>query len=263
MQSFKLTASDGRPYQVAMPDSNSDYSSAYVFAFHKSGSTLIQSMLQDYCSVIGVPTFSLFDSVFRQGISTEFVQGDARVCLNKPGYIFTGFRHFPRFEFDMRDRKAILLVRDPRDMLVSLYYSIKTSHPIPSADVKFKRQRQDALEINIDEFVLKRRGLFYNAFKEYMTALSGSDLTIYRYEDVVYRKEEWLRDLVKNLSLKEIDSEIKSVATRSDIIPKAENEAKHIRQVHPGNHKKKLGKKTVDFLNDYFKDFMSEFGYEK
>ena len=262
MESFNLTASDGRPYQVAMPDSNNDCSSAYIFAFHKSGSTLIQTLLQDYCSVIGVPTFSLFDSAFRQGISTEFVQGDASACLNKAGYIFTGFRHFPHFEFDMKDRKAILLVRDPRDMLVSLYYSIKKSHPIPSADVKFRRQRQDALEIDIDEFVLKRRGLFENAFREYMSALSGSDLTVYRYEDVIYDKEAWLGDLVRTLSLNKIDSEIKAAAANADVIPDAEDQSKHIRQVHPGNHKKKLEKKTIDFLNGYFADFMTEFGYD-
>lgn len=263
MESFDLIASDGRHYEVAMPESNRPQPSAYIFAFHKSGSTLIQTMLQDYCSAISVPTFSLFDAAFRQGVSTEFVQGDASDCLNRVGYIFTGFRHFPRFEFEMKDRKAILLVRDPRDMLVSLYYSIKISHSIPSADVRFKRERRDALEIDVDEFVLKRRGLFENAFREYMVALSGSDLTVYRYEDVIYSKEVWLRDLIKKLSLKEMDSEIKAAAARADIIPEAENESKHIRQVHPGNYKKKLAKKTVDILNSYFRDFMSEFGYEK
>ena len=182
--------------------------------------------------------------------------------MRREGYIFTGFRHFPPFDFDMKGRRAILLVRDPRDMLVSLYYSVKTSHEIPKDDTKFQRQREDAADLDINEFVLKRRGLYKNAFETYRKALATSDLTVYRYEDVIYRKAEWLKQIAEALSLKIRPALIASVASQSDIIPDDENEALHIRQVHPGDHKQKLAPQTINMLTSYYEEFLTEYQYE-
>jgi len=218
-----------------MPEAASGYEGAYVFAFHKSGSTLVQRMLESYCQSIGIPAFSLFDMAFSQGVSTDAIQHDASVCLQQRGYLFTGFRHFPSFDLDLTGRKTILLVRDPRDMLVSLYYSVRTSHVIPKGLTRMRKRRDEARESDIDSFVLKNAVTFIKGHKRYREALESSNLKVYRYEDVIYEKRRWLADLVEVLDLESLDALIKSVAGKVDVVPDREDEARHIRQVHPGN----------------------------
>ena len=71
MESLTLLSSTGKQYKIKRPDPAQNGKSSYIFAFHKSGSTLIKTMLESYCRDIGVPAVSLFDSAFSQGISTE------------------------------------------------------------------------------------------------------------------------------------------------------------------------------------------------
>ena len=131
MKSLDLVSKDGRRYKVTLPDPKPDLLSAYVFSFARSGSTLLNNIVTAYCSYLDIPTFSLFNSAFDQGIHTQSIQKDAAGCFEKTGYIYTGFRHFPAFDLDLTDVPAIWLVHDPRDMLVSLYYSVLKSHSIP------------------------------------------------------------------------------------------------------------------------------------
>ena len=131
MQSFSLTSISGKPYKLELPKPKSNFVSKYVFAFAKSGSTLLDNMLSVYCQHIDFPTFSLFNQAFDQGVATSDIGPESRFCFQRNGYLYTGFRHFPHYDLDLADSPAILLVRDPRDMAVSMYYSIMKSHVIP------------------------------------------------------------------------------------------------------------------------------------
>lgn len=248
---------------MKLPEPAAQQRSAYVFAFHKSGSTLIQDMLHAYCKGVGVPAFSLFDEAFRQGVSTNQIDKDAAHCFKPHGYIYTGFRHYPNFPLDLKDVPAVLLVRDPRDMLVSLYHSIRTSHKVPSGNTRLQRQRHKASSMDIDEHVLMRHGMYRNAFNRYREALIGSDIAVYRYEDVIYTKAHWLSQLIEKLALPLDPGLVKTVAARVDVFPEKEDESKHIRQVHPGNYKSSLKMDTIKQLNNHLAEFIEHFGYEK
>ena len=262
MTSVNLVSKQGRQYGVVIPDPKPDFVSAYVFAFTRGGSTLMNDMLATYCQQVKVPTFSLFNAAFDQGVPTQDIKEDASVCFKKHGYIYLGFRHFPSFEFDLRGAPAILLVRDPRDMLVSLYYSVLKSHVIPEGLVSFTKSRKQAGELDINQFVIIRAKSFARQFKRYQNKLSISDLTVYRYEDVIYEKEKWLKDMVTRLGLPQTPELVQDIAKRFDIVPDVENENKHVRQVHPGNHTQKLNPQTICSLNDSLADFLRYFKYE-
>ena len=130
MNSVELVSKQGRHYRVSLPEPKMNLRSAYIFAFARSGSTLLNDMVTAYCRFLEVPTFSLFNSAFDQGVGTHEIDSDALVCFKTSGYIYTGFRHFPAFDLDLASAPTIWLTRDPRDMLVSLYYSVlkKSQH---------------------------------------------------------------------------------------------------------------------------------------
>ncbi|MFH1156191.1 MAG: sulfotransferase domain-containing protein [Pseudomonadota bacterium] len=260
MNTFILHSRDNRPYEIKLPSPKDGLRSSYLFAFAKSGSTLLDNMISTYCQRIGVPCFSLFNQAFGQGIVTADVGGDALVCFKPRGYVYTGFRHYPGFDLPLAGLTSVLLVRDPRDMLVSLYYSVAKSHVIPDGNKLLQERRKQALTDTIDEFVIKRAQRYMKQYRIYKEKLPAS-AKVYRYEDVVFDKINWMDDLVRTLEL-ELDRTImKEVVEQFDIVPDVEDETRHIRQVLPGNHRKKLMPGTIVALDECLHYFLKEYGY--
>ncbi len=261
MQSLQLCSGDGHSYRVNLPKLLEGFKSAYLFSFHKSGSTLMDSMVRKYCRKLGVPTFSLFDSAFDSGIPTKEVMDDALVCFSKTGRIYTGFRHYPRFDLVLTGAPCILLVRDPRDMLVSMYYSVAKSHVVLRNNLEFLKRRRETAGMSVDEFALRKAHMYVHNFNKYQQKLPLDTLTTYRYEDVIYAKEAWLSDLVEKLSLPQDSATIKIIAKQFDIFPKQEKQDKHIRQVHPGNYRSKLAPQTIAAISEELEEFLTYYNY--
>jgi len=262
MNPFQLTSATGKPYQVNLPEPKKGLKKAYIFAFAKSGSTLLDNMVSTYCQLLDIPSFSLFNAAFDQGITTDDVTEDAKAYIEQEGIIYTGFRHFPAFNLDLSGANTILLTRDPRDMLVSKYYSILKSHVIPKGNDRMHENKKQAASLDINDYVLKSACVYNGTFQRYKLMLANSDLTIFRYEDVIFAKEKWLNEVVVKLGLEVAPQIITSVAKQFDVIPERENEDEHIRQVYPGNYLKKLTPDAIAKLNDQLSDFLSFFNYE-
>ena len=58
------------------------------------------------------------------------------------------------------------------------------------------------------------------------------------------------------------DDAIVEIAARYDVIPDAESPDQHVRQVHPGNHRKYLSANVIEFLTGYFDPVLRAFGYK-
>jgi len=86
------------------------------------------------------------------------------------GYIYYGFRDYPpifKTGIDFTKTKNVLLVRDPRDALVSQYYSFKPggSHILP--EEKKHTLKKQGVEISIDEYVLQFAQKLFNKLTDY------------------------------------------------------------------------------------------------
>jgi len=262
MTQLEFTSKQGKQYTVKAPNPSTQFNAAYVFAFAKSGSTLLENMLVTYCQMHKLPQFSIFDVAFNQGIGTAEIAEDVRELIEQDGRIYSGFRHFPAFDLNVKNKKTVLLTRDPRDMLVSMYYSILKSHAIPKANKSLGKQRELTGMRSIDEDVLQRAKGYLNQFNRYQKMLEGSALKSYRYEDVIYKKQDWFADVLNHLGLPVNLNTVKILTKRFDIIPSTEKESEHIRQVHPGNYLKKLKPETIQQLNTILLPFLTTYGYE-
>jgi len=261
MQTLKFRSASGRRYKANLPAPLEGFASSFLFSYHKSGSTLMDNMVSHYCTLHGVPTFSLFSAAFNCGVPTREVTADSSVCFSKHGRVYLGFRHYPSFDLDLTGLRSILLVRDPRDMLVSLYYSVTKSHYIPRNHLKFRKKRIEAVKMDIEQFARQQSKLYMGSLRQYQKKLPRETLTIYRYEDVIYEKIAWLRDLVEQLGLPVDSATIIETAKKFDIFPRQEDRNKHIRQVHPGNHKSQLSQETIEILNHDLKEFLQQYNY--
>jgi hypothetical protein len=261
MQNLQFCSASGEKYRVELPAPLDGLQSAYLFSFHKSGSTLMDNMIRRYCKYSNVPSFSLFNSAFDSGIPTSGVMKDAAICFSKTGRIYTGFRHYPMFALDLTGVACVLLVRDPRDMLVSMYYSVAKSHVLPKGNLSFIKRRRQASRMTVDEFAIKKAPEYKRSLQIYREKLPAATLTTYRYEDVIYEKEVWLKDLVEKLGLPQNDELIRSTARKFDVFPEQENENEHIRQVHPGNYKRKLKQETIAVISETLEEFLDYYNY--
>jgi len=263
MTVHQLYSTKGKAYELTTPEPTSIKPSAFVFAYAKSGSTLLDRMIRQYCGAKGLASFSLYGEAFQKGVRPQEINPDALKCFADSGVIYTGFRNYPGlFDLPLDNKKLILLVRDPRDMLVSLFFSMVKSHPeLRDSGGRWSKEIEEIENKGLIDFVLERAFSYRMYHRRYQEVLKGREHKVYRYEDVIYNKREWLIDILTYLEIEVDESLVDAVVAKNDIIPKAEDDNQHIRQVHPGNYKKKLDPKTILRLNRRLQEFLQAHDY--
>lgn len=241
-----------------------DFPSRFVFAMHKSGSTLLNKMLGNALRLAKVPQIAPGESAFSAGLSGNQLINPQDFVFER-GYCYRGYRMLPPYlqAMDISKNKKILLVRDPRDMLVSHYFSTAFSHVVPETGGvrdKMLERREAARTETIDEYVLSRTDFFSKEFAGYEPLL-GTELRTYRYEDVIFDKANWLTDMLRYFEVDLAPKDIEKIAAKHDVRPDEERPDQHVRQVTPGNYKKHLHEETIAKLNDIFSRPLNQYGY--
>jgi len=87
--------------------------------------------------------------------------------------------------------RAIFIMRDPRDILISWYFSTAYSHPIVSKEDKMAQNRRSLQESTLEEGLLygieflNERGLFVALESWINTDTHDPNVLLVRYEDIV------------------------------------------------------------------------------
>jgi hypothetical protein len=263
-----IFAKEGARVIFRLPEAGkSGLPSGFAFSMHKAGSTLLFNIIEKICKIIDLQYVSIMDEAFIKGFRSYDLSKDVSKIFFTKGYFYGGFRVFP-FQFNiptLAQSKKIFLIRDPRDMLVSFYFSVVKSHLLPEKGKmrdQLMNKRDCASVMNIDEFVIDRSDKFCSWLIGYKKLLAQDKTRVYRYEDIVYNKRSWAEDIIDFFSWPVRRQQIPDIADPFDIIPESENINEHIRQVHPGNHKKKLKADTTLYLTEKFKPYLQMFSYE-
>lgn len=183
------------------------------------------------------------------------------------GYCYTVFgrmvKNIPNFDAFLK----LLMVRDPRDIIPSYYYSRTVSHPIPGDPTKaarFLSDRQRVRGQSVDQFALDYSLQLAMILEEYLRYLEGRPLVyITRYEDMISDFSTWLDNILAFCSFQISDRTRKRLVKASaQPIPVSQSLQQKRRQVLPGDHKRKLQPETISILNERFLPFLKHFGYE-
>jgi hypothetical protein len=183
---------------------------------------------------------------------------------------------------DIDTARILLHLRDPRDVLVSMFFSYCFYHPGKEAPGEGKRA--EVAERGIDNFVLDMAqstsapiegdygtqasmwdvtGNIRQRYDNYLTQLYGRPNTVFvRYEDMILDPSAWLTAVAeayecrsKNL-LQGLENNILSAPA-----PSQENKSEHRRQVLPEDFRRKLDPVTIETLNDIFGPVLEAFNY--
>lgn len=243
----------------------------YVFGIHKCGSTLMHKMVRSACEKAGIPVADIPAIAFHEGLlEKDWSSDETLLPIFERPLVFCGFRALPKIlmhpRMHLRERRFVLLVRDPRDALVSQFFSFggkHVSHKLPEKNKEgFLRAVQSTSELDIDEYALRLARNHLKKLAAYRENLDFSRGLVCRYEDIFFDKEGFLRDIFKHFGL-EVDPEIvRVVAEENDIRPGKEDITKHIRKGTPGDYAEKLKPETIRRLNKILGGMASEYGYD-
>jgi hypothetical protein len=256
--------------EVYLPPSlRPDFPSCAVLAFAKSGSVLVNAIVRELMVEVGVPVIDWPELWYARGIDMATVQANLAEIFPPHGYCFAGFRNFPtpfRSGTAVGRLRKLVVVRDPRDMLVSRYYSSKFSHGfVAKGTPRFEqviRRVIDDCEMDLDRYCKFYSWVINADFFLHRDILADPLTLVLKYEDFVYDKEHLASAICNWFGVDVPQERLSTIIAPHDTIPIAERPDQHIRQAHPGDYLRKLKPTTISTLNDVLAEFMAAFGYK-
>jgi hypothetical protein len=248
-----------------------------AFTTHKAGSMVLHRVLKDICELNRIRYYSPNKSELpfeRMFAGHDFI-ARRRGC-------FGPIRFFvPTQALD--EASIILHLRDPRDVLVSMFYSYCYMH---AGEIEAHTgYRKAVAELGIDKFVLDMAGApFYgyrgdygigsrykkhvgnvlDRYQRYLDELLDRPKTIVvSYEQMVLSFPAWLEKIVSAFELIDPDETRAIVTARhANSVAAGEEDAwSHKRKVTPGDHREKLQPETIQQLDEIFAAALKRLGY--
>lgn len=255
------------------------------FTTPKAASVFIHRVAEELSTEAGLDYFSVNKQNLDEGNAESW-----RSC----GCCFAPLRSLlPSIDVSSLDPYRIILhLRDPRDVLTSLYFSLVYSHPAPSDDPGyFKERRKKWIAAGIDRCILEPTvediswaDKFRQVYARYCEHLLGRPNTVLvSYEEMVTDFRTWLEKVVPQFGVYDEEDTIGRLFEkhRGDFRVEApenrwiarwrrlftpnastENARAHRRRVTPGDYMEKLQPRTIEALNELFKDVLLRLDYE-
>lgn len=253
--------------------SSSTHPSIIHMGLNRSASQWIKSVLRRVSETEGLVHVRwnemAFDSSYPFLDHLESVE-EYQHIFKPRGYLYSAFGGYPVGIPELSRYKVILAVRDPRDILVSRYYSKAFSHRLPfeGSDKRDSvlQERKQARRQSVDEFVLETSDELQETYTIYFDQLldDHSDVHVARYEDMTADVNAWMESILDYIGIsppqsikEEILGEARSVQNK-----KEEDVDSHIRKGKPGDYKHKLSASTISRMNKKFNRVLNYFNYK-
>ena len=168
------------------------------------------------------------------------------------------------FEFPTR-RHLIFHTRDPRDILVSQYFSMGWIHP--TEGTKLAQNREKIQQMPIDEYVLSQietsRWPLVEKFQPLLDREPNPKFeTFVTYETMVTNFQKWIEQVIPPFGVRFPKLAAIKLAWRYRNEFQVDSETmSHKRRIVPGDHREKLQPSTIDQLNQRFENILTRFGY--
>jgi len=245
----------GQDYYV--PATASSLPSVVLVGLPKSGTTLLTKVFRNACELIGVQHLDVHGELFVAGAGhDQSVHAQLREIFEPAGYCYGAFRQAFSFleaagELGLT---TIWIRRDPKDVIVSRYFSDAYSHRAPGGGQRddFLARREEVRAMGVDEFALSQIEPELAVTRRYLDTIPSNNLQVYWYEDLIYRKHAWIAQMMADCRWPLTAEHIDAIVERVDVVPVAEDPKQFIRQVHPGNHKKHLAPETIARIDRRF-----------
>jgi hypothetical protein len=250
-----------------------------VYTTHKAGSMVLHRVLKDICELNRIRYYSPNESKTLLPFDRIFAGQD---FIAKKRGCFGPIRFFVPSKA-IAETSVILHLRDPRDVLTSMFFSYCYMHAGEiEADTGY---RKEVAAAGIDRFVLdmvsaafyeyrgdygigsrykQHVGTVLDRYERYVTELLGRPNTsVVSYEEMVLAFPSWLEKIVSAFDLPDPEETRLVVAARhaNSVAAEEEDVWSHKRKVTPGDHREKLQPDTIRQLDGIFATVLDKLGY--
>jgi hypothetical protein len=260
------------PFELA---STQGAASFMLLTVHKAGSSYVGEVFKEIFARHRYQPFDLMAEVYsgarRMG---DWAEAEIeRLCAS--GSFFGPFRGGHNgLAAHISQARPIIHVRDPRDCVVSNYYSMRYSHGVPPGyeGERLLALRESLEHVTIDGYVenlvIEGRCGDENFCRTFVILdairRTRPDAILSRYEDMVSEFPDWLVGIVEQFGI-EIDYEmVIDLIARTDFLVNLrveEDHRNHKRQITPGDFRRKLTPRSQALLTEHFAEALDAFGY--
>jgi len=166
---------------------------------------------------------------------------------------------------NLAHKKVIFWIRDPRDILVSMYYSFGFTHTLsPNPEIKQYqlRRRQHIKQLTIDEYAIRTAPELKTKFERIRAlfdSLPAKARIVLKYEDMIDHYEQFFRQLSTFVELRQ---GVKDEIFKQTRPLEKEDVSQHKRKGKPGDYKTKLKEETITTINKILDPVMRHFEYK-
>lgn len=243
--------------------SKSEHTSILFFTTQKCASRYVSEVIRALCTSAGMVAadYDAYVAMVRlpKQKNPFSHHGTISSAFQRKGYYYGPigtYRDIP----DLGVYKTFLQLRDPRDVLTSLYFSTVYSHALISP--KLIRRRKEAQTMGIDEYVIATAEEYLTIYNGYCDHLLGQKNVLFlKYEEMVTDFDAWLQKLSQHLALSDQEEAIEAIRTDADFSMEQEDPYSQRRQIRPGDHRRKLKPETIKKLNKRFKPVLEKLNY--
>lgn len=225
-----------------------------IYTVHRAGSMFVYRMTRDLCRELGLPHLS----VNAGDLPPRPKPGELR---RSPPTCHGPIRYPP--DSVPPELSVLVHLRDPRDVLTSLFFSHTFSHPVGGGFRPSKDDRRRWAEQGIDAWVLERAETVRDDYATYVRLLRHPAVRLLRYETMVTDFRAWLGGFLAPFPLHDRSTVVEQLvaAYAGELDPVWEDPRRHRRQITPGDHRRKLTAGTRRRLDRIFEDVLSNLGY--
>lgn len=239
--------------------------SCFLIGIAKGGSTLLNRMAHDILRETGRSPINIPGQLFKHAKVMDHIVSDLDGALEWDRVVYSGFRSIPSVleqSATFARARKLILVRDPRDILVSLYFSHAYSHKMPDSGpgrAVWEGVRSAALATDIDAFALQHAPSVKSQLLRMSQFLGDPNTLILRYEDIIFDKRKLADAICTTIGVAIPTAALERIIARHNIIPQSEDRSAHIRNVSPGDHRNKLDHATIVAINAILQPVLSRF----
>ena len=249
--------------------------STLIWTTHKCASTFVSRCLAAVDGVDGYHYFDYAANIYRLGNKLKLEnpylierQGGS-LLFRSYGEIYGPLR--TPIEIPNRENFVnIFFLRDPRDVLVSGYYSAAYSHTVPKHDQsrsRFIEMRRSFLSSTVDECCL--RGVddwiipFYSQYEEFCKSSPNSHF--FSYDEYQRDPETFIKSLFIKSGLSSFDKRVvRILAAQANPVQKSPEKRTHLHQRSGSSRQfeKSLSEKTINLLNERLSSILTYWGFK-
>lgn len=244
-----------------------------VHGLHKSATMFLYKFFDELCEALDIPLYSIHKPAPYRELS-----GDAP----DEAFVLCPIRSFDAPPLDSLTQPPeqrihrLFQIRDPRDLLVSEYFSVGWRHTTEGWSEEELQRREQIRALSLDEYVIAEPDISkYPLLGRYQPLLTrlregkhDDETTVAKYETMVTEFSTWLQVVLRTI---QIDSAfaanrafvrfIESRYRHEFVVDPSEHG--HRRNVTPGDHREKLLPATIEELNRRFEAVLSTFNYQR